>query len=638
MENNYLNSILGVLSAVQARQISELLQGLQASGAVRNKEEYSSKLAELSSLLNGAIPQPSFSPIRSVSWDLCSSDAHNLMTQAIKNDIEAAFIQINEMGEKLEDHHLLFIDNLLADLERGLQRQSNKITELELLADNNNSYTDVLVNDFTSDHRQIPNETISIFNNRTKSTLEEEEIPFAYISDGSSLVLNSESNPRINPVSVKLQTDNYSYATERNVDEETSLSNLIDGKENTFWTYSVYLADTVPKVHVILDLSLGTSKDVNYIVLDPASSEPLYITNIEGISSNGDRVTLSSTETLIDGITRINFQRYNLSNILVTISTKTLRRGEYFTSNNKILREEEDALDRANAIGPIAREILNSNEVANICNTPEEQYRQIYHNIYTISLDNIWCGNSLYSNMGLFLSTPLSIANIGNLAVKAQEELGSGTITSSIEYDIVKIDTSPKHNETRFAIPKLNQSSITSERIILTKRSGDSLLNNIALLRFLPISDSITLYKNGIALTQGPDWQFAISEAAKDISETSLNWNSNIATLDYSDYNIAPLGFYIKLLNVDSRAAYTVDYSIFTSETLDNNNSYVTVWLDKEKQSFLTGNSEIAFLKNEDYYIESDIYLQITMRRNLSSRASSPKLNEYILLANRYHE
>ena len=111
--NKYLDSVLKVMPAVQARQIAELLQDLQVTGQVRNATEYEAKLKELSALVNAAIPQPSFVQIRSLVWTLCSSEAHNIMTKAAKNDIEATFLQIDEIGEKLEDHHRLFMTNMV---------------------------------------------------------------------------------------------------------------------------------------------------------------------------------------------------------------------------------------------------------------------------------------------------------------------------------------------------------------------------------------------------------------------------------------------------------------------------------------------------------------------------------------------
>ena len=70
--SKYLNSILRIMPAVQARQITDLLQDLQSKGTVRNAGEYKDKLRELSVIVNDTVPKPSFQQVRSLVWTLCS--------------------------------------------------------------------------------------------------------------------------------------------------------------------------------------------------------------------------------------------------------------------------------------------------------------------------------------------------------------------------------------------------------------------------------------------------------------------------------------------------------------------------------------------------------------------------------------
>lgn len=646
MANNYLNSVLDVLSAVQARQISELLQGLQAAGTVRDREEYSSTLSELSSLINNVNPVPSFVPIYGKIWELCSSDAHNLMMTSIKNDLEALFIQLNEIGEKLEDHHLLFIKNILSDLERGLNNQENTIKRLKLLADKNNEFTDVLVNTFSSSSgfritKSDPEGKFLFFDNRTYRILSKSEIPSAVISDAQSLIIDNKSNiePRINPVAVKLQTDNYSYNTERHVDEATDISNIIDNKQNTFWSYNVYLMDSVPEVHIILDFTLGAAKDVNYIVIEPANSKPFSVSNIDGISVNGDRVNLVYEEVTINGKTRIDFDRANLVSVLVTLSTKTFDRADYYVRVNPSVNEDSDQIEKANALSVATTNVLGNSDIVNICNVPDRHFSQVNHNVYSFSLDNIWFGNSLYSDTGIFLSAPLEIIDPGLAAIKVEEKAETGIIQNSIEYDLIKINTYPKYTETKIAVPYLNQTTVTSERIVLTKKTATSILNNVGKTRFLPdLSSSVSLYRNGILQTLGRDWFFAIQDILRDSSQPSFVWQSSLLNVDYYNYNIWPLGYYINIPNIDIRSIYTIDYTIFNSDIQTSSGEYKTIWLDKDKTISLQEKGHIQFERNLEYYTESKLYLQITLRRNKPSRAETPELYEYAILANKYND
>jgi hypothetical protein len=640
MANNYLNSILSVLSAVQARQLSELIQGLQVSGTVRNKDEYSKTLAELSQRINDKDPRPSFSPLYSKVWSLCSSDAHNLMMTAAKNDLEAIFIQTNEIGDKLEDHHLLFLKNTLADLNRSLLTQEATIKRLEWLSDKNNEFTEALINTFSSPgletSRSDSKSNILFFDNREEIQV---LLPSSKVSEGDSLVLGDrDGSPRVYPISVKLQTDEYSYMTERDVDN-SDISNLIDGKENTFWSYNVYLVDAVPEVHIVLEFSFGNGKDLNYMVIDPATTTPFSVTNIDGIGCNGDRINLLYQDTEVDGRTRINFARQNVRKILVTLSTKTSHREEYYTRVSPVVVDNPDQVDRANALSISIREVINSDTTATVCNIPETPYEQINKFSYSFILDNVWFGNSTYKDTGVFMSAPLSLTNAGVVGVFAKEKEESGIIQNSIEYDLVKVDTFPKEKVTRIAIPRLNQTDVTSEVIIPVKRSSSSsLLNDVSKLRFLPdLEETVSLYKNGILQTIGEDWVFAVAEIAQNSSSPSFSWRGDVSSISYTSFNVAPLGFYIWIPNFDPRALYTIDYSIFHGETLSNS-GYKTIWLDKEKTASLGAGGRITFQKDLSSYTKSDIYLQITLRRNKASRSETSELYEYALLATTYNE
>jgi hypothetical protein len=121
--STYLDSVLRILPAVQARNITDLLRELQAKGEVRDADEYKRKLQELATLVNDTDPKPSFTQIRGLVWHLISSEAHNIMMRSAQKDLDGIFQQTNEMGEKVEGHHFLLLKNLSADMERGLTDQ-----------------------------------------------------------------------------------------------------------------------------------------------------------------------------------------------------------------------------------------------------------------------------------------------------------------------------------------------------------------------------------------------------------------------------------------------------------------------------------------------------------------------------------
>lgn len=649
----YLDSVLKILPAVQARQLTDLLSELKISGEVRNADEYEMKLKELASLVNSTEPKPSFSQIRALVWDYVSSDSHNIMMKALQNDIEALFSQVDQIGEKTDDHHFLVMKNLFADMERGLDDQENNIRRLEWIAGQNNEFSLALVNGFKSASiNKVARSTIGAdtlyFDNRTYKNKTSAELPSAIVSEnGRKLLLGTSNDPAILPISVKMLTDESSYGTKIQPEVDNPISNLIDGEIGTFWTRNVYLDNVVEKVTTVLQFNIGTAKDVDYMIVQGATEVPYYVDKIEGVSPNGSLISLYETETEVSRNTRIDFQKTFLKGIKVTFSMRTYTRAEYFIDKKssvlKVLQPNDkfNEVEKAKSLGPLATEVLSSQNLADILNIPSGESQQINSFLYPFALDNVWFGNSLYNDSGIFVSKPLKGNDFGVVAVQVKENIASDS-SNSIEYEIIKRDLSPKYVETKFPIPYLGQTSVVSERLILTKREGNSTISDAGALRFCPyisedhnllLSKPITVYENGEALNPGDDYLVAIS---LNNNGNALDWKETYEDAKtFSNYKLNPVKMWIKINNVKSNAVYTVDYDIRTSDSYTDDK---TIWLDKDKTIFLSEGGRVNFRrKNPDVTIESEVYLQITLRRNDASRTTTPELNEYAILGATYN-
>lgn len=655
--NKYLDSVLKIMPAVQARQIADLLQDLQATGQVRNATEYKAKLEELSALVNSNVPQPSFNQIRALVWALCSSEGHNIMTKAAKNDIEATFLQVDEIGEKLEDHHRLFMTNMLGDLEKSIQSQENTIRRLEWLADQNNEFSRVLVNNFSSSSlMRVPRSDLEAdilyYDNRTFKNKSQTDLPSAVVSErGEKLILDVNKNPVVLPIRAKLKTDDRSYGTEVYVDYDSNLDNIIDGQAGTFWTRIVYVKERIPQVNTVLEFDLGLAKDISYAIIEGATPNAFSVLSIQGIAPGGNRIDLINEETQIDGKRRIDFPRTFLKSIVITFSVQTYTRSDYNLSGEEKVLDTFDSDNRFNGLlkkdilAPVVRKAMASDNMADLCNVPKYPTVSINYYNYTFALDNVWFGNSVYIDTGLFVSKPLSINNLGILAVRINSNTETTTVRNSIEYELIKIDRYPKYKITKVSIPYLGQTNVISERLIFTKRETNTVTYDVGMLRFLPYvpsvwelddDDPIIVYKNGEALTS-TDWDFAISENTLT-SNWTLNWqNGFLNAVDWNNYKLSPLKMWIKINNPELNAVYTVDYTIRTSDSHAETDNY-TVWLDADKTIELSDRGRVLFVqKNADMTVESDAYLQITLRRNVASQAISPELYEYAVLASTYY-
>ena len=294
---------------------------------------------------------------------------------------------------------------------------------------------------------------------------------------------------------------------------------------------------------------------------------------------------------------------------------------------------------------------MASKNMADLCNVPEYTAQAVNYYSYMFALDNVWFGNSLYDNTGIFVSAPLSLNDLGVLAVNTSSNTETGVVQNSIELEIIKIDRSPKYKITKIPIPYLGQTTVTSERLVLTRRETNAVVYDVGMLRFLPYvastwdgitpppdPDPITIYENGTALTTA-DWEFAIAE--EDLaSNWSLDWQTGFAnatswteTLTQTGYKLSPPKMWIKIKNPELNAVYTVDYTIRTSDSHTADDNY-TIWLDKDQTAWLTNKGRVRFKQEDpDNTVKSDVYLQVTLRRNKSSQALSPELHEYAVLA-----
>jgi len=658
--STYLDSVIKILPAVQARNITDLLNDLKATGQVRNADEYQHKLQELSVLVNDTDPKPSFKQIRSLIWHLISSDGHNIMMKAAQADLSAIFQQVDEIGKKVNDHHFLIMKNLAADMERGLADQANTISRLEWLANQNNEFSLALVNSFVSASLlKVPRSELDAenlyFDNRTYQNRTEAELPSAVVSEhGQMLLLGSSNEPKVLPISARLHTDASSYGTQIQLDIDNNILNVIDGTKGTYWTRNVYLADPVSKVTTVVEFDLGVAKDINYIIIEGATQTPFFVEGIQAIAPDGHTITLQSESTEINSWERINFDRILARSIKITFSIKSYLKMDYIVDPKN---EVWNALDKKaisyndtdliEKFGPLATEALNSTNLAEVLNIPTGDPSMMDAYMYPFALDNVWFGNSIYEDSGIFVSKPLKGQNFGVCAIQAIEDVTTDeSINNSIEYEMTKKDITPKYTETRFPVPYFEQTTVASERLILTKRISDATQNDAGALRFCPYVDtvwiwgepnSISIYKNENELQLGTDFDIAIS---LNSSGSALYWvsawdDASADSRDFSYYTLLPQKMWIKIRNPDPTAVYTANYTIRTSDTYVDSN---TVWLDVNKTVFLSEGGRAYFRRdNPDVTMDSELYLQITMRRNTASQSSTPKLSEYALLGATYY-
>lgn len=649
--SKYLDSVLRILPAIQAKQVYDLLQKLQVDGQIKDATEYESRLRELAAAINSSTPAPSFERIRAIVWNLCSSDLHNTMLSSAKNDIEALFLQVDEIGEKLSDHNLLFMEGVISDLNKVISEQEETILRLEWLKNSNNEFTTAISNTFTSSQvgKTERSELVAsslYFDNRTWEGRPKNELPDAFVSEkGNKLILNSANDTLILPSFVQEHFSHSSYQTEVSVDL-TNIENMIDGERGTFWTKNIYLSETVPKVSTTLEFNLGASKDINYMILETGIPEAFTLEEVYGITYDGSKIVFLSNAIQVQDFKRIDFPKNNVSSVFITISTDTYKKTEYFVPADSSIHDAVNTTDRfynlthRKNLEPAIADALNSKSLQKVIGAEKEPEVYLSKFVYSFIIDNVWFGNSEYSDTSIFVSKSLKINNVGILGLNINAKEETGLLRNTLEFDIVKIDRFPKYSEQRFPILPIGSLSIPCERLVLTKRTVENnYMNTVGALRFCPHvkrgwdsgdPEPVKVYKNGVLLPLGSEWEFAISKESND-----FDWKSSFLHANEFEYFTLPLKkMFIRILKPDESAVYTVSYTARSSDAYKYDTK---LWLDAAQTIYLDRDAKVHFLQeNPDITVESEVYLQITLRRNLPNPSSSPELNDYILLGASY--
>lgn len=624
--SKYLTTIMKILPVVQARQISDLLQEMRAKGELRDSKDYQTALADLAKLVNASSPKPTYEQLRAIVWGLCRSDAHNMMMQAAKNDIEAVFLQTDEIGRRLDDHNFYLLQGLIGTLEYALQDQEDRIRELRLMASKNNEFTSVSVNSFARTtlnriERSSAGSELLFFDNRTGLAKTEDELPSAYISEhGAKILLPSRNEPRVLPVGAKLLFDSNSYGSKYSAVVNNDLSNVIDGTKDTFWTRTVYLEDPVSFVSTVIEFDLGVGRDINYCIVEGATASPFYVSEILGVGLDGHTTDLllrrsrssedasgslfladKNKEVLVDGWERIDFAQVFVKAVRIKFSYGSYNEADYYVSSkatlNNVYEKEVSADMSAGDIAPIMQDILVSKEMSQLCQVATEEDTHVGGSVYSFALDNVWFGNSIYKDNAIFVSLPIHLESPGSVAIKAQEknvgiyyELNEEEIEEqieaaasedldsddaknacSVEYELIKhsVEEGGEIRKTHFPIPCYEQTTVIRERLVLTKRIEDETQNDSGFLRFCPRVRynyrDISVFKNGVLLTTG-SWSWATRQDLNGL----FSWHDNADVTNedwwsFRRWNIFPQKMWIKLKTISPGDVITVSYTIRTS-------------------------------------------------------------------------
>lgn len=396
-------------------------------------------------------------------------------------------------------------------------------------------------------------------------------------------------------------------------------------------------------------------------------------------------------EVYVDGKVRIDFEQVFVKDVHIRFTYSSYEEGDLWvdSSINAHNLFDKDADLTIEDVSSQVESVLLSKDLSNILNIPKNVKEHINSNVYYFALDNVWFGNGLYNDSAIFVSEPLLVENPGVISIQTKERnVGERKIlteaeilTESTESNIVENSGSIEYQIIRkrlnkdglqvidhFPVPFLGQEKVIRERFIATKLvnnipgfEGQTIVNNAGPLRFCPsiisndpllitdwINRDLIVYKNDQRIelgTGGDQYQVAFRIDPTGVS-TNLDWTANPGAdiLDFRNWNISHHRLWILINSPSPSDVYTVSYNIRTS--LRNNSDIelgltpeeAVVYMDQNRTIRMEEDGKLMFIKDAATQITdiSQLFLQITMRRNTASKTISPEINEFALLVAPY--
>ena len=144
----YLDKFQSTMSAVQGKQVLQLLNGMKDRGTIVSVEEYNSKLQQLTEHLKNTNPQPIFKFFEGKVGDPIDSDTFNAMVDATTFDLEAAFQEADNIANVLDLHKQLYKLTVIKTLEKAIDELEKTISLYEFLNKDQNGFSQAQFNTF----------------------------------------------------------------------------------------------------------------------------------------------------------------------------------------------------------------------------------------------------------------------------------------------------------------------------------------------------------------------------------------------------------------------------------------------------------------------------------------------------------
>lgn len=662
----YLEKIQKLLPSTQGRHILNYLTQQKESGEIRTLDEFKSHLKELTDTLLGDRIIPTLVLNKAIAGKDIDSETYNKMLQQLANDLETCFVEANNLDEIISAHHNLIKDVSFKTIKLAIAKLESQIQLYEFIDKTQIGVDDSQFNTFRETDNlatsRLDKNMSIVFSDLLKKEIINEEEAADIDPVGERLCLGYNVQKFVKLAGVRLLANENSTRSEVDASfTNANINNIIDGQNNTFWALPVLLSNiNTSGVSAEVQIDLATMQEINFLEIDPVGKFPMTITGIDYLDSAYIRTSLISSDIKLTKQTRINFDKVFAKSLIITfrqeafseIQFQQIEKTPLFRAviTNKYNTKIDNSLS---SIKNDLKSIVTSDFLKNIFTITDEIEPLSRYYEYVFALDNVRLGYATYLDRSVYVGQSKRIDK-PTLIGLTTDELRPYIDLSTNDQGIIEFDyptessTENKifykgsleynlhifsYNESDYlfsidSIPVLpyRTSRIYHERLFFAEKTDVSYINNNAgVLRFFTNADvsTIYMYKNGILLECGTDWEL---------------YN----TLTISNPNTgSPMKRGIRLLFDPSPLdIFTVSYNPVQSNTMSRISSNTGLLSNVD----LTGDNTIRIVPENLIIMDDfrkghqldhiDVYLQIVLRNNSSDDFVSPYLEEYMLVYN----
>ena len=675
----YLKKFQGVIGKVQTEQILRLLNQKRNTGQIRTIKEFSKELEELIRELTSKGLTPTLKLYMAEDNSKIDSASYNFMLDRVQDDLEAAFQEANQISKVQQSHEAIIRDVVLKNLRAGVAELENKISLYEFISGSNAGFDRAIFSSFKeASGKRTARSTVTVptvvfVDPRTGEFITGAEDAIVELV-GERLVLPHNEIEYYDIRGMRQIFDDTFPQSELIVEPSgSSFANMIDNKKGTYWIQSLVFSDKRQQVRTKLEMSLGVSREINFIEIEPAIRQQLFLESILYLDVNNNLVDTEVPEQLVAGPVGIRIPKIVTSKLVFIFRNENrmnvnfeYTKGEISLLNQALDEPPEGLTPSVDLVAEQLNTLLASAQIKQIIGV-ELQEKEIFSGYsFTTGFDNFRVGLAKYATQGIYVSQPIEGSLLGEIGLKVTEnrpyidtdglkkftditydldtriDLDDSSFfpnpddiyfLGSIEYWITKQDYSSADELIQtsiFPALPLGVDRIYHERFLLVEKSStNKTYNDVGYSMFFTnsVEGNLKLYKDGEEVAEGAYWSIDTSAAEYRTPKSGTRMQTKIQVIDPQPGEV-----------------YTISYNPIESSTkaipadldeVTTISGLQVVDLVGDLSARLVAEKEIVFDTEAEENKEgtTKAFLSIILRRNSPDSAVSPAVEDYAVIA-----